>query len=115
MNELVNILPQSLLDSIKTWDSNVLMITGASLVTWIIWRILFSRLAILVDKTRFHWDNLILEALKMPISTLIWVWPATISVTFLLKDHLDTAWSYSLNLLITIAPFIWLMMRFHNN
>ena len=115
MNELVNILPQSLLDSVKSWDSNVLMITVASLVTWIIWRILFSRLEILVDKTRFHWDNLILEALKMPTSALIWVWPATISVTFLLKDHLETAWIGSLKLLIMIATFIWIMMRFINN
>lgn len=115
MNELGNFFPQPLLDTIQTWDSNVLIITGASFITWIVWRMLFSRLEILVDRTRFHWDNLILEALKLPISVIIWVWPATISVGFLLKDRIDITWFSSLKLLIMIAVFIWIMMRFINN
>ncbi|MGR5238958.1 hypothetical protein ACPV4E_18910, partial [Vibrio alfacsensis] len=55
----------------QEWSSSVLFITIASFFAWIAWRVIHSRLSILVEKTPFHWDDLLLEALKTPISILI--------------------------------------------
>jgi hypothetical protein len=47
----------------QEWISSVLFITIASFFTWIVWRVLHSRLSILVEKIPFHWVDLLLEAL----------------------------------------------------
>ncbi|MCG9676937.1 mechanosensitive ion channel family protein [Vibrio sp. Isolate24] len=117
MNELVAFLPKNLVTLLQSWDTNVLFITAASFFAWVAWRIIYSRLDILVEKTHFHWDDLTLHALKTPISTLIWCWPATVSLGFILEDYLDSKlnWLSTLKLLLVIAIFIWIIMRLINN
>ncbi|MBN3495303.1 mechanosensitive ion channel family protein [Vibrio neptunius] len=117
MNELVALLPQNLVSALQSWDTNVLFITAASLVAWIAWRIIYGRLEILVNKTQFYWDDLTLHALKTPISTLIWCWPATISLGFILQDYMGSKqnWLGTLKLLLVIAIFVWITMRLINN
>ena len=117
MNELVAFLPQNLVTLLQSWDTNVLFITTASFFAWIAWRIIYGRLEILVGKTQFHWDDLTLHALKTPVSTLIWCWPATISLGFILQDYMGSKlnWLSTLKLLLVIAIFIWITMRLINN
>ncbi|WP_099608589.1 mechanosensitive ion channel family protein [Vibrio coralliilyticus] len=117
MNELVALLPQNLVTKLQSWDTNVLFITAASFFAWIAWRIIYGRLEILVGKTKFHWDDLTLHALKTPVSTLIWCWPATISLGFILQDYMGSKlnWLSTLKLLLVIAIFIWITMRLINN
>ncbi|MCG9681306.1 mechanosensitive ion channel family protein [Vibrio sp. Isolate23] len=117
MNELVAFLPKNFVALLQSWDTNVLFITAASFFAWVAWRIIYSRLDILVEKTHFHWDDLTLHALKTPISTLIWCWPATVSLGFILEDYLDSKlnWLSTLKLLLVIAIFIWIIMRLINN
>ncbi|MBN3574089.1 mechanosensitive ion channel family protein [Vibrio neptunius] len=117
MNELVALLPQNLVTALQSWDTNVLFITAASLVAWIAWRIIYGRLEILVNKTQFYWDDLTLHALKTPVSILIWCWPATISLGFILQDYMGSKqnWLGTLQLLLVIAIFVWITMRLINN
>lgn len=117
MNELLTQLPQPIQHILQNWDTNVLFITLASLVAWITWRIVFGRLEVLVSKTSFHWDDLTLEALKTPISVLIWCWPATISAGFLLEDYMGSKlnWLSTLKLILIIGIFVWITMRLINN
>lgn len=69
------------------WSSSVLFITIASFFAWVAWRILHSRLEILAKKTAFHWDDLLLDALKTPISTVLWCWPGTVSLGLILQGE----------------------------
>ena len=117
MNELLTHLPPSLEAMLQTWDTNVLLITVASLVAWVIWRIVYGRLEVLVSKTQFHWDDLTLAALKTPVSTLIWCWPATISLGFILQDYMGSKlnWLSTLKLILVIGIFVWITMRLINN
>ncbi|AIW15863.1 mechanosensitive ion channel family protein [Vibrio tubiashii] len=117
MNELLTQLPQPLANMLQTWDTNVLLITLASFLVWIVWRIVYSRLEVLVGKTSFHWDDLTLEALKTPVSALIWCWPATISAGFLLQDYMGSKlnWLSTLKLILVIGIFVWITMRLINN
>ncbi len=98
---------------LKDWDNSVLFITLASFVAWGIWRLSYRYLFNLTEKTNFHWDDLILHALKTPISTLIWCWPATISLGLLLDDHFQTKfnWLQNTKKLMLITIFVWILLR----
>lgn len=101
----------------QDWSSSVLFITIASFFAWVTWRILYSRLEILFKKTSFHWDDLLLEALKTPISTLIWCWPATVSLGIVLQSELGNEfnWLSTLKLILVISILVWVVMRLITN
>lgn len=117
MDQLTSYLPPSIAGLLQHWDTNVLLITIASFLAWVIWRIVYGRLEVLVNKTQFHWDDLTLAALKTPVSTLIWCWPATVSLGFLLQDHMGDKlnWLSTVKLLLIISIFVWITMRLINN
>lgn len=117
MNELINLIPSDWASVSQQLDTNVLFITIASLIAWIVWRIVYGRLELLVSRTSFHWDDLTLSALKTPVSTLIWCWPATISLGFLLQTHMGSKlnWLSTLKLILVIGIFVWITMRLINN
>ncbi|OEE36859.1 mechanosensitive ion channel protein MscS [Vibrio genomosp. F10 str. ZF-129] len=101
----------------QTEGSSIYFITAVSLFAWITWRILFTRLETLTEKTSFQWDNLTLDALKTPISTLIWCWPATISLGVFLQGHFssDLNWLNTLKLILVISVFVWITLRLIHN
>jgi MscS family membrane protein len=74
--------------------SNLLLITGGSFLLWVIWRIFYGRLEALTQRTNLVWDDLLIKAVKSPISVLIWLWPATVSIGLVLSSHTetDTGW-----------------------
>ncbi len=101
----------------EEWSGSVLFITLASLFAWIAWRIIHSRLSILADKTHFHWDDMLLKATKTPMSTLIWCWPATVSISIILESELNNKidWLSTLKLILIICVLIWTLMRLISN
>ncbi|MCF7362178.1 MULTISPECIES: mechanosensitive ion channel family protein [Vibrio] len=111
MNELLTQLQTS--QYLKGWDNSVIFITLASLIAWVIWRFVYNHLSNISEKTKFHWDDLILHALKTPISTLIWCWPATISLGLLLDDNIQSkfSWLATSKKLMLAAVFIWVLIR----
>lgn len=115
MNELLTEIQTS--PYFKNWNNSVLFITLASLVAWVLWRFVYNRLSILSEKTPFHWDDLILHALKTPISTLIWCWPATISLGLILEENIQNKfnWFETSKKLMLATVFIWILIRLANN
>lgn len=115
MNELLTEVQTS--PYFKNWNNSVLFITLASLVAWVLWRFVYNRLSILSEKTQFHWDDLILHALKTPISTLIWCWPATISLGLILEENIQNKfnWFETSKKLMLATVFIWILIRLANN
>ncbi|MGO1298108.1 MAG: mechanosensitive ion channel family protein [Vibrio sp.] len=97
----------------KNLDNSVIFITIASLVAWGLWRFIYARLVSISEKTSTYWDDLALRALKTPISTLIWCWPATISIGMILEEHDDSHfdWIPTLKPLMLIAIVIWVLVR----
>ncbi|WP_295893309.1 mechanosensitive ion channel family protein [uncultured Vibrio sp.] len=104
-------------DFLQSWDNSIYFITGASLIAWLLWRVIYSRLEILTDKTSFQWDNLTLNALKTPVSTLIWCWPATVSLGLMLQGYVESElnWLSTLKLILVISIFIWITLRLIHN
>ncbi|SHO57001.1 mechanosensitive ion channel family protein [Vibrio quintilis] len=101
----------------QNWDNSIVLITLASLVLWVGWRLLYSRLNILTEKTRVDWDNLLLHALQTPVTVLIWCWPASISLGLLLDDMVESElnWLLTLKQMLFILCFIWVFLRLINN
>ncbi|MEZ9230996.1 mechanosensitive ion channel family protein [Vibrio amylolyticus] len=102
---------------LHSWDNSIYFITGASLIAWLLWRVIYNRLEILTNKTSFQWDNLTLSALKTPVSTLIWCWPATVSLGFMLQGYVESElnWLSTLKLILVIGIFIWITLRLIHN
>lgn len=117
MNELLAQIQTQLSAYHQDWSNSVLLITAASFFLWITWRIVYSRLATLVEKTAFHWDDLLLHALKTPISTLIWCWPATVSTGLILAQQFGNKinWLSNLKLILLIVVFVWVTLRLISN
>lgn len=101
----------------QDWGNDVLILTAISLVAWVAWRIIYNRLEVIAEKTRFQWDNVIIYALKTPISTLIWCWPATVSIGLVMQSFVEHSldWLATLKMLLLIFVFIWILLRFVNN
>ena len=101
----------------QNWGSDVLFITGLSFIVWLVWKIISSRLETIADKTRFQWDNVIINALKTPVSTLIWCWPATVSIGLILESIVEHSlnWLSTTKILLVIFIFIWIILRLITN
>lgn len=110
-------LMQPIITFLQSWNTNFLFITLASLLVWIIWRIVYNRLEFLSKKTKFDWDDLTLHALKTPISTLIWCWPATISIDCFIQEHfgIKLQWLSMLKVPMVITTLVWITIRFISN
>ncbi len=102
---------------VDKWESNVLFITAASFVAWLIWCVVYRRLEALAEKTKLRWDDLTIQALTAPVSTLIWGWPGIISLGFLLEGHFHSKlnWLSTLKLLLVIGVCVWFVLRLVNN
>jgi MscS family membrane protein len=105
------------LDIIEGWNNSTLAITLVSLLVWGLWRVLYSRLTALTQRTKIEWDELLIGALKTPISMFILLWPALISLEILfdLRDKEGIEWLSTTKHLLVIATFIWIIIRLVTN
>ncbi len=102
----------------QEWGADILLLTGGvSLFVWIIWRLLYARLEVVAEKTKFEWDNVVISALKTPISALIWFWPATMSIGLIVQNQISEllSWFSTLEMILIIGIFIWILLRLINN
>ncbi|MCG7495668.1 mechanosensitive ion channel family protein [Vibrio sp. Of7-15] len=101
----------------QNWITDVLLITGLSLIIWIVWRLLYSRLNAISAKTSNRWDDVTLHALKTPVSVLIWVWPALVSTGIILETFFNhsSAWLTPVKIIMGIAIFVWVVTRLISN
>jgi len=101
----------------QDWGNDVLLITGISFLSWIAWRVIYIRLEIIAEKTKLQWDNIVINALKTPISTLLWSWPATVSIGLVMESYVTHSldWLATLKILLIITIFIWTTLRLIHN
>ncbi|GAD80103.1 mechanosensitive ion channel family protein [Vibrio ezurae] len=97
--------------------NEILLITVLSLIFWIAWTILIGHLEKIANKTRIVWDDAVLHGIKTPISTLIWLWPGTVSLGLVLERYFDHRfdWLYSSKLILIIFIVVWALSRIITN
>lgn len=117
MQEEIAQLAEEATQFIDKWAGNILFITAASLVAWLVWCVVYNRLYALTEKTKIRWDDLTLEALRTPITLLIWGWPGIISLGFLLEGYFNTKvdWLSTLKMILILGVCLWFMLRLVSN
>ncbi|OBT16988.1 mechanosensitive ion channel protein MscS [Vibrio sp. UCD-FRSSP16_10] len=97
--------------------NEIILITVLSLISWIAWRILIVRLEKMASKTRIVWDDAVLHGITTPVSTLIWLWPGTVSLGLMLEEYFDHRfdWLYSSKLILIIFMVVWALSRVITN
>ncbi|WP_413283106.1 mechanosensitive ion channel family protein [Vibrio sp. MA40-2] len=110
-------LPTYLSQSNINWGTDVLLITCVSFIAWLAWRVIYARLEAIASKTKVHWDNVLIHALKTPISVLLWSWPATVSIGLVMENYITHSldWLATLKTLLIISIFIWIVLRLIHN
>ncbi|GEA60077.1 mechanosensitive ion channel family protein [Vibrio comitans] len=109
------------LNLLKITDSpiinEIILITTLSLVFWLVWKLLIGRLEAIAEKTKITWDNAVIHGLKAPVSTLIWLWPGTVSMGLFLEENFthDFNWLSTLKLILVICIAIWTLSRIITN
>jgi MscS family membrane protein len=113
MNDLIKQVETYIQSFGHDWLSNVLLITAASFIAWLLWRVLCGRLDSIAKRTNLAWDDLIIRALETPISVLIWLWPATISLGLIIDSQtkISSDWLSDVDLLLVIGSFVWITLR----
>ncbi|EHH3081341.1 mechanosensitive ion channel family protein [Vibrio vulnificus] len=116
MNDWLIELQRALFSNHKDWFGSVLFITVCSAIAWIVWRVVVSRLHLLAQKTQLHWDDLLIEAIRTPVSTFIWLWPGTISLGIVVQSQTGRglAWLGTAKLLMIIFLVVWIALRLIN-
>jgi MscS family membrane protein len=99
------------------WVNEVLTITLFSTVAWIVWRVFIGRIEKHTSDSAESRMHAIVHSIKTPVSTLIWMWPGTLSLGLVLGNYFD----YSLNFLDTakhalvVFTLAWIAYRLSNN
>ncbi len=99
------------------WVNDVLTITFLSGVFWLVWHLVMNRVLAHTPQTAENRVHALVNALHTPISTLIWVWPGTISVGLVLSNYFDYSFDFlgtSKHLMI-VATLTWIGTRLSNN
>jgi len=117
MDEIITYLRNNIFLFEQSWFGDVVLLTGLSLIAWISWRIIYARIDSITSKTQNRWDDAVVHALKTPISTMIWCWPAISSVSLILKTYVDSnlQWIGAIQVLFSICIVIWIVFRLINN
>ncbi|MGF1764242.1 mechanosensitive ion channel family protein [Aliivibrio kagoshimensis] len=95
------------------WINDIFLLTGFSLLCWFVWKVLISRLHAIAGKTKVSWDNSLVHAISAPMSVLIWLWPASISIKILLTNlaNFPVVWITTFQQILLIIAFIWVTIR----
>ncbi|USD66780.1 mechanosensitive ion channel family protein [Vibrio sp. SCSIO 43136] len=117
MNAIIELLRSYIPVAQQSWFTDVLAITLGSFICWLVWKLIYTRLELLSSKTKTRWDDVFIVALKTPISTMIWCWPAISSTGLIIQTYIDRDldWLGSLQTLLVIFIMTWITFRLVHN
>lgn len=96
---------------------NVGLLLGLSAVLWGGWWLLSRHLATMAQKTKIIWDDALVDAVRRPISWLIWLWPAVIATGVAIDNtsHYPTGFLTVVRHLLLVWTLIWILLRLISN
>lgn len=117
MNDFLNNIQQFISDYSGNWAANLIAIAFGSLIGWLLWRFIYSRLVAVADKTKMKWDDVVVHSIRAPVSVLIWCWPMMIGLSLLLENMFDRSMSglKTVQVLLAIILVVWTLFRLVSN
>ncbi|MGF1685195.1 mechanosensitive ion channel family protein [Photobacterium japonica] len=101
----------------QNWITNIGVLLLFSAVLWAAWLLLTRHLLQVTQKTRLIWDDAFVQAVRRPISWLIWLWPAAFSLGVVIENtstH-SAAFLAVLRHLFLVWTVIWILLRLISN
>lgn len=98
------------------WGEHIALLLAASGISWFLWHLLFTRLLSISEKTHTHWDTILLESLRAPVSALLFLGPSLYVINSLLEvtTSIEIEWfGISLRVLL-FSIFLWFLFRLVN-
>lgn len=117
MNNLIETVQTFIVAHSEKWTTDLLMTFMMTIGLWFAWKIIYRRLLQLTKKTQIFWDDVILLALKSPVSSLIWSWPILSAIDLILeiKFNKQATWIDTVEDILLIIIPVWIMMRLIRN
>ncbi|MDX1302732.1 mechanosensitive ion channel family protein [Photobacterium sp.] len=99
------------------WMSNVGLLLVLSVILWGSWLLITRRLSHMAEKTRIIWDDALVAAVRRPVSWLIWLWPAVLSVGIIIDNtsQYPTTFLAVVRQLLLLWTFSWVLLRLISN
>ncbi|MGR5128504.1 mechanosensitive ion channel family protein [Photobacterium swingsii] len=99
------------------WLLNVGLLLTLSAVLWGAWWLISRRLAHVATATKFIWDDALVHAVRRPVSWLIWLWPALISIGVVVENtsHYSITFLAVVRHLLLVWTLIWILLRLISN
>ncbi|MEZ9709337.1 mechanosensitive ion channel family protein [Vibrio breoganii] len=93
--------------------NEIIFLTTVSLALWAIWRILASALTKAAKGSSAVWVEVVLKGMKMPVTTIIWVWPTTVSIGLVAAEHFEhaTVWLSTIRSFLLMFIVAWALYR----
>ncbi|KLV07365.1 mechanosensitive ion channel protein MscS [Photobacterium aquae] len=101
----------------QDWMGNVGLLLLLSACLWAGWQLLMRHLLRATAKTRLIWDEALVEAVRRPVSWLIWLWPAAFSLGVLIENTSTHSGAFldTLRQLMLVWTVIWVLLRLISN
>lgn len=117
MNNWVESIQSYIIENSEKWTTDLFISICISIGLWFLWKIIYRRLFNLAKKTQMIWDDVILVALKSPVSMLIWSWPTLTGIELILKMKFayTAPWIGMLQQFVLIIIPTWALMRLVRN
>ncbi len=98
------------------WLEHMGVMFLSTALVWALWRLLKSKLFRITEKTKTHWDTIILNAISAPISAFIWLMPIFYLMESIAKNsahfqHLAFNVPHSI---VFFVVLLWFLLRFVN-
>lgn len=101
----------------QDWMSNAGLLLLFSAGLWAVWLLITRRLSTAAEKTRLFWDDALIDAIRRPVSWLIWLWPAAFSLGIVIDNTSDYSSTFLINIrhLMLVWTFTWVLLRLITN
>lgn len=101
----------------QDWMSNVGLLLLLSACMWGAWLLVTRHLSTAAEKTRMVWDDALIDAIRRPVSWLIWLWPAAFSLGVVIDNTSGYSSAFLANVrhLMLVWTFTWVLLRLITN
>lgn len=98
------------------WIGHVALLLASGAFAWFVWRILFTRLVAISEKTKTEWDTIVLESISAPISVLLFLGPSIYIVESFIEvtRSINTSLFSISNRILFFSIILWVLFRLVN-
>lgn len=98
------------------WIEHVSFLVAMACIAWFVWRIIFSRLLAISEKTHIQWDKILLQSISGPISALLFLEPAIYIIESFIQvtSSMNTDWLSISHQVVFFGVILWFLFRLVN-